>query len=46
MGLAAWHKRYTEQWIARLGITAYQALWWAWLKGFACGLLEYWWLAA
>jgi len=39
-----WHKRQTERWVARLGLSAYQALWWAWAKGFVFGLLVYWWL--
>ena len=46
MGFFSWHQRQTEQWIARLGITPFQALWWAWTKGFGTGLLVYWWLAA
>ena len=39
-----WNKRQTERWVARLGLSAYQALWWAWAKGFVFGLLVYWWL--
>jgi hypothetical protein len=39
-----WHQRQTEQWIERLGITPYQALWWAWAKGVVLGAVGYWWL--
>ena len=31
--------------MTRLGLSAYQALWWAWAKGFVFGLLVYLWLA-
>ena len=37
MGFFTWHQRQTEQWIARLGITPYQALWWALGKGIVLG---------
>ena len=42
MGFFTWHQRQTEQWIARLGITPYQALWWAWGKGIVLGAIGYW----
>ena len=44
MGFFTWHQRQTEQWIARLGITPYQALWWGWGKGIVLGAIGYWWL--
>ena len=46
MGFFSWHQRVTEQWIERLRLSTYQALWWAWLKGVVVGLLLYWWLWA
>ena len=44
MGFFTWHERQTEQWIDRLGITPYQALWWAWGKRVFLGAVGYWWL--
>ena len=44
VGFVNWHQRQTEQLIARLGITPYQALWWAWGKGVVLGAIGYWWL--
>ena len=44
VGFFNWHQRQTEQLIARLGITPYQALWWAWGKGIVLGAIGYWWL--
>ena len=39
-----WHRRQTEQWMARLRMTPYQALWFAWFKGIVLGAVACWWL--
>ena len=39
-----WHRRQTEQWMARLHMTPYQALWFAWFKGIVLGAVACWWL--
>ena len=44
MGFFVWHKRQTEQWMARLRMTSYQALWFAWFKGLVLGAAVVWWL--
>jgi len=40
----AWHQRQTEQWVERLRMTPYQALWFAWFKSVALGAAVCWWL--
>ena len=44
MGFFEWHQRQTEQWMARLHMTPYQALWLAWFKGLVLGAVVAWWL--
>ena len=39
-----WHRRQTEQWMERLHMTPYQALWFAWFKGLVLGAAATWWL--
>ena len=41
-----WHRRQTQQWMARLHMTPYQALWFAWFKGIVLGAAVAWWLLA
>ena len=37
----AWHKRQTDFWKTKLGISDYGLLWVAWVKGILFGLLVY-----
>jgi hypothetical protein len=39
-----WHRRQTEQWMQRLRMTPYQAMWFAWFKGAVLGAAVSWWL--
>jgi H+/Cl- antiporter ClcA len=39
-----WHQRQTEQWMERLHMSLYQALWFAWFKGAVLGAAVCWWL--
>lgn len=37
-----WHRRQTEWWLARLGLSYYAALWVAYLKGVVTALVALW----
>ena len=39
-----WHQRVTDEWLARLHMTPYQAMWFAWIKGIVFGAVACWWL--
>ena len=39
--MIAWHKRQTDFWKTKLGISDYGMLWVAWVKGIVLGLLVY-----
>lgn len=39
MRIVEWHKRQTEKWADKLGISWYGVAWIAWAKGVAMGLL-------
>jgi hypothetical protein len=37
-----WHKRQTDGWLKRLGMSYYAALWYAYLKGIVTALIAVW----
>ena len=39
-----WHQHLTDQWLERLHMTPYQAMWFAWIKGIVFGAAVCWWL--
>lgn len=42
MDFFGWHKRQTDWWLAKLGMSDYAALWFAYIKGVLTTLIVLW----